>query len=184
MEVTQETRKHTATCSVRREEKRRTIRERTEKEISAQRDTMSFGLDSQPPLCCSAFHFFYFILSCSLRDTQLSAHFLFLIPTQGSIHPSGHRPFPNSPYCSCFFWLQEGLTLPLHPVAEHIIFPLFCERVSMYLFVNMYTCKLRAYYLSFRWRSRLGWSSNILPFISPWHFWQSVPCLYVSKNHI
>lgn len=95
---------------------------------------MLLRLYSQSLLCCSIL--LYSILFF-LYDTQLSVHFLFLIPIEGSIPQATDRFKTAFIVARCFFWLQEGLTLPRHSIAEHIVLPTV---LCLCIFVCKYTC--------------------------------------------
>lgn len=174
MDVAQETRSylHRQEGRQRKIGERRRGQRKDRKEISPQHNTMLLRLHSQPLLRCP-------VVLDSILWTQLSVRFLFLIPTQGSI-PQATDCFKTAFIVArCFFWLQEGLTLPHHTNAERILLPTLvwaCVCLSLYIYS---TCVHRyvnsADYMDIVCVSDWGLASPLTSYIStkfpipPWH---------------
>lgn len=152
MDVAQEARKHTATCVVRREEKTKERKEGQRKNRkrglnSTQHSVVKIVRPATSTLLCSTSLCSILPLTHSLVSVSL-----FLIPTEGSIPQATDRFKTAFIVARCFFWLQEGLTLPHRSVAERIALPAVpcvCGSVCKYTCVRTYvnphaTCALFA----------------------------------------
>lgn len=148
MDVAQETRKHTATCNFRREERTKESREekRTKPEEKRGLNRAEHSVvktHCRPLLCCST------LLYSLLFFVWHTAYCPFSLPhsNRGSI-PQATDHFKTAFIVArCFFWLQEGLTLPHHSIAEQLVLPTV---VWVCLWVCMRVCGcvcVRAYYI-------------------------------------
>jgi len=107
---------------------------------------------SQPLLCCST------LLYSILFSLWHTAYCPFSLPhsNRGSI-PQATDHFKTAFIVArCFFWLQEGLTLPYHSIAKHILLPTVvwahvCVCVCVCVSLPKYICVCKYVFLHTTW---------------------------------